>query len=59
MEKTLLDKALDKYREAFGKNYPLSVVDIRSEREIAEHIAECIQQGKEATPPEYKKGVLY
>ncbi len=59
MKKTMLEMALDKYYQTFGSNYPLLVVDIRTDEEIIKDIGDCIKSKKKAEEPKYEKGVVY
>ena len=59
MTKTLLDIAFEKYLETFGENYPLLVVDLRSDEEIAKDIAECVKSKKKAERQKYESGIVY
>lgn len=59
MRKDMLDIALDKYHQAFKENYPLLVVDCRSDEEIIKDIGDCIKNGKKAEQIKYKEGCVY
>lgn len=54
-----LDTALGLYYAKFGSDYPLLVVDLRSDDEIVKEIEECISKNKEAEPPMYEEGCVY
>ena len=54
-----LDKALEKYYEHFDENYPLLVVDTRTDEEIIKRINECIEANTKEAEPEYEDGCDY
>ena len=54
-----LDKALKKYYEHFGENYPLCISGIRNEEELIEDIELCIDTGKTAEPIKYEEELDY
>lgn len=54
-----LETVLDRYYEAFQKNYPLCITDDREEKEIIADIKLCIDTGKEAAEPEYEDEIDY
>lgn len=55
----MLEKALDKYYEHFGKNYPLCIAESKDEKEIIAEIELCISSGKEAPEPVYEENEEY
>ena len=59
MKKTMLDIALGKYQQTFGVNYPLLIVDCRSDEEIVKEIAACIKNKKKAEQTKYEEGYIY
>lgn len=54
-----IEQAMDKYLEQFGKPYPLAFGSGMTAEEVITDIQNCINTGKEATPPEYQDDCDY
>lgn len=50
-----MEKALDRYFEHFGENYPLMIADTKTEEEIIDRINYCIENNMKETEPEYEE----
>ena len=49
----MIDDALKRYYDHFGENYPLMIVDAKTDREIIEDINRCIETNTKAKEPVY------
>lgn len=54
-----LEKALNRYYENFGENYPLCISENRSTDEIISDIDFCICTGSKAEGPSYEEDADY
>lgn len=54
-----MEKALERYFEYFGENYPLMIADTKTEAEIIERINYCINNDVKETEPEYDENADY
>lgn len=55
----MIEKALQRYYDVFGQNYPLMITSDKSEEEILEDINRCIASGEPAAEPEYEDDTVY
>lgn len=55
----MIEKLLNEYYEKFGENYPLSVGDGRSSKEIIKDIKHCIESGEKAESMIYDEDKIY
>ena len=55
----MIEKALEKYYQHFGENYPLMIVGNMTDNEIIERINSCIENGEPEKEPEYEENADY
>ena len=48
-----MEKALEKYYEHFGENYPLAMGEMKTEAEVIARIDYCIKNNTPEAEPEY------
>lgn len=48
-----MEKALERYYQQFGENYPLMIADTKTDEEIIERINRCIETNQPESEPEY------
>lgn len=53
------DDWLNAYYKKFGKNYPLVIVDEKSDREIIADILACIENNAPAKEPSCEEDLIY
>lgn len=49
------EKALNDYREKFGKNYPLVITSLASTEDVIADIEKCIRKGKSKPEPKFRE----
>lgn len=55
----MMEDALRRYYQRFGKNYPLIVSDTKSDEEIIARINDCIENNQLEAEPEYTDNADY
>lgn len=48
-----MEEALERYLQHFGENFPLMIVEMKTDEEIIERINHCIETNQPEAEPEY------